>query len=274
MARVAPKHSQIWKPYDRPSTTARRMILIIFLIFLALPLTGMVYFTFRSATGGFTFDHWAELFSAGESSSWDLLATGVINSVILVIVTIAIEYVIVIPALIVIHVKLPRIHRAMRVLMLLPIAIPAIILVVGFAPIFAVVADYVSSDSWTLALAYGVIALPFVYTTIDADLNGLNASTITEAAQSLGANWWTILTGLIVPCLRKSIISATLITTAIVLGEFTIASLLNRDTLQTELITISQSDVYLSVIITLIVLVLTFIALFLVSGFGRKKDHQ
>ena len=158
--------------------------------------------------------------------------------------------------------------------MLLPIAVPAIILVVGFAPVFSVLSIIIGSDSWTLGLAYGIIAMPFVYTAIESDLSGMNATTLTQAAESLGASWWRILFSIILPCLRRSITAATLITSAIVLGEYTIASLLNRETLQTDLVMVSQSDVYLSVIITLIMLVLKFISIFVVSGAGRGRKHH
>ena len=272
--RLSRSEAGMWRPYDRPSTVTRNVILIAFALLFALPIVGMLYFTFRSATGGFTMDHWIELLSPDTSSSIEQMQVGLFNSLVLVAVTIAIEYVIVIPALVLIDVRFPRLKRWMRVFILLPIAIPAIILVVGFAPIYSWLSMWVDSGEWTLALAYGILALPFVYTTVAADLGGMNATTLVQAAESLGAGWWRILIGVIVPCLRKSIISATLIIAAIVLGEFTIASLLNRETLQTDLIVISKSDVYLSVIVTLIVLVLTFIALYLVSGLGKGRRHE
>lgn len=65
-----------------------------------------------------------------------------------------------------------------------------------------------------------------------------------------------------------------LITTAIVLGEFTIASLLNRTTLQTALISISKTDVYLSVIVTLIVLLCTLVALFIMATGNRPSRKE
>ncbi|KFJ02459.1 ABC transporter permease [Bifidobacterium subtile] len=260
----------IWKRYDRPSKATKAVVLTLFLLFLAFPVVGMIYFTFRSSAGGFTLSHWADLVS-GETSSLTSMQDGLMNSIVLVIVTIAIEYVIVIPALVLINVRFPRLDRAMRIIMLLPIALPAIILVVGFAPIFSFLSTVFEAGTWTLSLAYGIIALPFVYTTIESDLVGMNAATLTQAAESLGAGWWRVLLSILIPCLRKSIISSTLITAAIVLGEFTIASLLNRETLQTDLIVVSQSDVYFSVIITLIVLAVTFLALFAVSGLGNKR---
>ena len=263
---------QIWKRYDRPSRIGHLVVLLLFMLFMLLPVIGMLYFTFRSATGGYTLDHWKALFSS-ETDSLTSLQGGLVNSLVLVIVTLMIEFIIIIPALVLIHVRFPHVARLMHSLMLLPIAIPAIILVVGYAPIYSFLSLHVDSGTWTLALAYGIIAMPFVYTTIESDLRGINALTLTQAAESLGAGWGRILISVIAPCLRRSIIASTLITTAIVLGEFTIASLLNRQTLQTDLIVISQSDVYFSVIVTLIVLILTFLSLFVVSGAARQENH-
>lgn len=268
--------SGVWKRYDRPSDTARVIILAVFAIILMLPIVGMLYFTFRSSTGGFTLAHWQELFSSDSSYTWMSLEGGLVNSIILVVFTVAIEFIVVVPALILIDVRYPHLRRPMRVFMLLPIAIPAIILVVGFAPVFSFLARVVGSGAWTLALAYGILAMPFVYTTLESDLTGLDAATLTQAAESLGASWWRALMSVLLPCLRRSLVSSVLITSAIVLGEYTIASLLSRETLQTDLVVISQSDVYISVIITLIVLLLTFVALFWVSGVGRRGhgNHQ
>ena len=52
--------------------------------------------------------------------------------------------------------------------------------------------------------------------------------TLTEAAQSLGAGWPTILVQVILPNMRVALLSGAFLTFAIVIGEFTIASLLAR----------------------------------------------
>lgn len=263
----------VWQPYDRPGSVSKTGILLGFSLFLLLPIAGMLYFTFRSATGGFTVDHWLALFDAS-GFSFMTLSEGLLNSLMLVAVTLAIELMLVIPAFVLISVRFPRLNRAMGVIMLLPIAIPAIILVVGLAPALAFFADIVGPNTWTLALAYGILALPFVYTTISSDLRGLDCRTLAQAAESLGAGWLRTLTDILLPCIRRSIISSMLITTAIVLGEFTIASLLNRTTLQTALISISKTDVYLSVIVTLIVLLCTLVTLFIMATGNRPSRKE
>lgn len=258
-----------WRRYDQPAAGLRRAVLALFGICFALPIAGMLYFTFRSVTGGFTLGHWKELFT-GASTLVGALEPGLTSSLAITAITIGIEFAIVIPAVVLIHVKLPRLRQAMGVFMLLPIAIPAIILVVGLAPVFSWIASFAGSGAWTLALAYGVLALPFVYTTLSADLAGLDGSTLAQAAESLGAGWLQTLRLVLLPNLKRGIVSCTLVTAAIALGEFTIASLLNRTTLQTALISISKSNVYGAVIITLIVLALTFAALFAMAGAGRR----
>jgi len=53
-------------------------------------------------------------------------------------------------------------------------------------------------------------------------------ATLTEAAQSLGAGWTTILARIILPNVLVAVLSGAFLTFAIVIGEFTMAALLNR----------------------------------------------
>ena len=57
----------------------------------------------------------------------------------------------------------------------------------------------------------------------------LAAMRLTEASQSLGASWLTILLRVILPNLRVSLLSGAFLTLAIVVGEFTIATFLGRN---------------------------------------------
>ena len=60
----------------------------------------------------------------------------------------------------------------------------------------------------------------------------VDASTLAEAARSLGASWFTVMFRVIAPNMRQAILNAVLLTSALVLGEFTIAYLLLYSTLQ------------------------------------------
>ncbi|MGF2075352.1 ABC transporter permease, partial [Enterococcus casseliflavus] len=71
--------------------------------------------------------------------------------------------------------------------------------------------------------AYVMLSFPYMYRAIDTGLRSINARTLTEAAQSLGAGWTTILFRVIFPNIYISLLSGAFITFAIVMGEFTIA---------------------------------------------------
>ena len=67
--------------------------------------------------------------------------------------------------------------------------------------------------------------MPFAYRAIDAGLRAIDLKTLVEASNSLGAGWITTLFRVVLPNLRTALLSATVLTVALVLGEFTMASL-------------------------------------------------
>ena len=58
------------------------------------------------------------------------------------------------------------------------------------------------------------------------------------------------------------------------LGEFTIASLLNRTNLQTALLQVSQSDPWVAVIFALLALVLAFVLLLAIGRLGTTNRNR
>ena len=77
-----------------------------------------------------------------------------------------------------------------------------------------------------------ILALPYAYRALASGLDALDAVTLSEAARSLGASWFTVMFRVIAPNMRQAILNAVLLTGALVLGEFTIAYLLLFNTLQ------------------------------------------
>ncbi len=79
-----------------------------------------------------------------------------------------------------------------------------------------------------LMFGYTTLALPYMYRAVDTGLRTIDVGTLTEAAQSLGAGWVTILGRIILPNVLSAVLSGAFLTFAIVIGEFTMAALLNR----------------------------------------------
>ncbi len=258
-----------------PGGIARGLILGgVGLVFL-VPVLAMILFTLRSGlTGGYTLDHWIALFDPAQSARYQLLFLAVGNSAVLAIVTVAIVIVILLPTMILVELQLPALRRVIEFICIIPITVPAIVLVVGLAPIYAVVVGVFGGSIWTLAFAYGITVLPYAYRAIQANLGAVDVVTLSEAARSLGAGWTRVLVRILLPNLRRGIFAASFISVAVVFGEFTIASLLNRNNLQTALVQVSKTDPYVAVIFALLALLLAFLLLLLIGRLGSTSKTR
>ena len=126
-----------------------------------------------------------------------------------------------------------------------------------------------SSTLW-LSLAYVVLVLPYAYRSLDAGLRAIDVRTLSEAARSLGASWFTVMRRIVLPNLRSSVLSASFLSVALVLGEFTIASLFSKKNLQVAMYELGKSDAKISVAVGLLALVFAFGVLFAMSFVGSS----
>ncbi|KQN41885.1 ABC transporter permease [Frigoribacterium sp. Leaf44] len=235
----------------------------------AVPIAAMVAFSLRSADGtGHDLDHWLAIVDPENERMYRNLVEGVTSSLLLAVVSALLVLVLLVPAMVLVHLRHPRLVRPLEFVCLVPITVPAIVLVVGLAPVYSVVSRVAGSGAWTLALAYGVTVLPYAYRAVQSDLAATDLRTLTEAARTLGSSWPRTMALVVVPSLRRGLLAAAFITVAVVLGEFTIASLLNRVNLQTALVQVSRSDPYAAVILALISLAFAFVLLLVIGRVG------
>jgi putative spermidine/putrescine transport system permease protein len=165
-----------------------------------------------------------------------------------------------------------RLERTIEFLCLLPLTIPAIVLVVGLVEIYNKIQRF-SLSALMLFLVYVILALPFAYRALAAGLSAVDVTTLSEAARSLGASWFSVIVRVIVPNMRQAILNALLLTAALVLGEFTIAYLLQYTNLQVELYSISRSTPNAGVLFStsLAALLFAFVLLLILSYAGRRR---
>ena len=255
-----------------PGKVTRGIILGVVGLVFAIPIIAMIEFTFRAGlSGGYTLDHWTGLFDEDAARTYRSLFQAIGNSLLLAVVTVAIVVVILLPTMILVHLQFPRLKRVLEFICIIPITVPAIVLVVGLAPVYSVVVKLLGGSIWTLAFAYGITVLPYAYRAIQANLEAVDMRTLSEAARSLRASWPRVMLLVLLPNLRRGVLAASFISVAVVLGEFTIASLLNRVNLQTALLQVGQSDPWVAVIFALLALLLAFLLLLSIGRLGRDR---
>ena len=132
--------------------------------------------------------------------------------------TIAVLMALLVPSLILVHLRAPRLRALFEVAAILPFVIPPIALVAGLTTLYTGPAWLIGSPSY-LVIPYTILALPYAYRSLDAGLQSLDVRTLVEAAQSLGAGWGRVLGQVLLPNLAAALASATLLTLTIVMGE-------------------------------------------------------
>jgi putative spermidine/putrescine transport system permease protein len=146
-------------------------------------------------------------------------------SVRLSVETIILSFVLLLPAMIFVHLKAPKLKPLFEFISNLPFVIPAIALIDGLTTLYTGPSWLISTPNY-LVIPYFFLALPYAYRSLEVGLSTLDVRTLTEAGQSLGAGWGGIIFYLLLPNLRTALIGAVLLIMTTVIGEFTFASVL------------------------------------------------
>jgi putative spermidine/putrescine transport system permease protein len=192
-----------------------------------VPLIATVEFSLRMRRGVYSFD--AYRIVLGDERFQATFG----YSVVVAIFTIILGVALVVPTAYWIRLRMPHLRPVVEFITLLPLIIPAIVIVFGYIRMYGsnsplpFLATTRGTDA-LLVIGYATLALPYMYRAVDTGLRTIDVRTLTEAAQILGAGWITIITRIILPNVLIAVLSGAFLTFAIVIGEFTIASLLNR----------------------------------------------
>jgi putative spermidine/putrescine transport system permease protein len=257
----------------RKQQAFRWVTLTLILGFFALPLLGMLDFTTQGPGGaGRSGATWATLMDFGKiSSDYPDLKDGIIASILLALLTVVLMLVLLVPTMTWVRLRLPGLSRTLEFICLLPLTVPAIVLVVGLTPVYAWVVYLLGGAAVWLGFAYVILVLPYAYRALDAGLRAIDVKTLSEAARSLGASWFTVMLRVILPNLRTAVLSASFLSVALVLGEFTIANLFAYKNLQVAMYLLGKSDAKISVAVGLASLVFAFVVLFAMSFIGNAR---
>ena len=194
------------------------VVFVVGLLYFFLPLIGTFEFSLRARRGVYSFDAYRNVLGDPQFQSTFTF------SVMLALFTIVLGVLVVTPTAFWVRLKLPRLRPVIEFITLLPLVIPPIVIVFGYIRLYntSSLLPLTGSSFGTNVLivcGYAVLALPYMYRAVDTGLRTIDVGTLTEAAQSLGAGWITIIGRLILPNVLVAILSGAFMTFAIVIGE-------------------------------------------------------
>jgi len=249
----------------------RYVVFTVFGLFFALPLLAMLRFSLEGTTSSsWSLSAWRQIASyAGPPP----LLSGVEITLELAVITCLLVLILLVPTVIWVRLRVRWMTRLIEFLCLLPLTIPAIVIVAGLAPVYRVIRQQFSLSALQLFWIYAILALPYAYRALAAGLEGVDVKTLSEAARSLGSSWFTVIWRVIVPNMRQGVLNAMLLTAALVLGEFTVAYLLLYTNLQVTLFYVSRGTPNAGVLFSTssAALLFAFALLLILSYAGRRR---
>ena len=244
----------------------RVIVMLVAGAYFLLPVYAGLKFSLENISGHFSLQAIQNLPSApGFAGAFWL-------SMRLAIVTLVISTLLMVPTTIYVHLRLPRMRRVMEFITVLPIVIPPIVIIAGVLPAAPL---WAKSSPYLLSFLYVVLAMPFIYRSLDAGLNAIDLKTLVEASRSLGGNWLKTLTRVVLPNLRPALLSAMVLTLALVLGEFTMASLDLWSTIPVWIVQFNtSSDGHVQTAASMLGLVGTWLLLTIIVSIDRSESRR
>jgi putative spermidine/putrescine transport system permease protein len=271
----APKQARDSLPWGR------WVIFLVAALYFLVPLLVAFLFTIRDPLHhGITFRAYRDVISSeGFTTSFRMSFT-------LALITIVVTLGLLLPTMLLVALRYPKVRGAIEVLCLLPLVFPPVVLVVGvgtvlrsggdtFAgtPIQTVMNQMQKQDlPLILAFEYVVLALPFSYRALDAGLRAIDIRVLVEAAQNLGASWLTILFRVLIPSLRTAVFNAAFLSFALVMGEYTIAKILLFKPLSVWTVQLPSADGQIQTAVSLLSLLITWLLLLLAGTLSGRAS--
>jgi putative spermidine/putrescine transport system permease protein len=203
------------------------------------------------------------------------LGASVITSMEVSFGAVAATLLLLVPTIIFVHLRLPRMRTVLDAVSLLPLGIPAIVIVVGTLGVYTSAPAWFVNSPMILALLYVILALPYSYRAIDAGVRSIDLHTLVEAGRSMGARWGVLFRRVLLPNLRSGVLAAAFLTLALSLGEYTFASLIlpSTPTFPVFLAGVVTTSTYYAVALSVLALIVTWGLLVAISVIGSQRKQ-
>lgn len=241
--------------------------MVLGILYFFLPLLATFLFSLRAVRGVLSFAAYQSVFTDPDF----FYEFG--SSLIWAVLTIIVGILIFVPTAYLIRLRLPQFRTPIEFVTLLPFVIPVIVYTFALVRTYSQPPLLIIDSPVVLIAAYAIIAMPYMYSAVDTGLRAIDVRTLTEAGQSLGAGWGTILFRIILPNIRVAILSGSFITFAIVMGELIIANYLVKPAFAPYMAFLMQQKAYEPAALAIVSFVLTWLSMGIIQFVGRGSGQ-
>jgi putative spermidine/putrescine transport system permease protein len=247
------------------------VIFILAALFFLVPLISAFKFALQQSNGKTGFSNFTQVV---DSST---IRGPLITSLEIAAITAAIALILMLPTVIWVRLRLPKLSLLMEGVTILPIVVPPVVVgagliqLQGHSPVWTQNLLF-NSPITALTPFYVVLALPFTYRALDTGARAIDLHTMVDAARNLGAGWTTLLFRVILPNMQTAVLGAAFLAIAMVLGEVVIAGFLLYQTLPTEMVQIGQAQGGVSTALSLLSIFFTFLLLLGLSFLTGRRS--
>ena len=195
------------------------IITVVVLIFFYLPILVLIINSFNASRFGSTWEGWSLRWYVRlwhEREIWQALE----NSLIIGISATALSVLLGTTAAFALHRYQSRLQRVHYTLIYTPLVVPEILMGISLLLFFAAIG--LELDLFTIFLAHVTFCISFVALVVLGRLQDFDFS-IVEAAQDLGANWWTACWKVLLPLLAPGILAGGLLAFTLSIDDFVIS---------------------------------------------------
>jgi putative spermidine/putrescine transport system permease protein len=199
------------------------LILAIFGLYMIFPFVSTTFYATSTEWSNtilptdFTFQWFVELMKDPNFTS------AVLRSITLTLTTLVVVLVVMVPTVFLVYMYFPKVDDFMKGLVLMPYAIPGVILATGLLRMYSgsVIPMYA-----VLVGGLFIGSLPFMYQGVRNSLESVQTKKLMEAAEILGANKFRSFVKIILPNIRLGLLITTLLIFSSFFGEFVLTNLL------------------------------------------------
>ncbi|MFK0570530.1 ABC transporter permease [Endozoicomonas sp.] len=250
---------------------------IVYLItgLLLIPILAMLLYSISSSWG-------ATILPDGLTLNWYwklltdtrfLAAFG--RSLLISTAALALSVALILPAIFVVFYYFPKLDRLMNLLIMLPFAVPPVVSSVGLLQLYSDSAVPLIGTPWILLGTYFTIALPFMYRTLATGLSTIHLHDLMDAAHLLGASTTKAFLMIILPNLKKGLMTSVFLCFSFLLGEFVFSNMLvgaRFETLQIYLYNMRQTSGHFTSALVMTYLLFIFLLTWLASRLGFNQS--